>query len=462
MASIQSELNRGWKLHQQKRLLEAERVYRQVLEIAPNDANAWCYLGMVLNDRRQYQDAVSAYERSLSIQPVFPVALNNMGNSLRYIGDIQRADDCFQKAIDLKPDYFNAFKNRGTLHAWTGNHDLALGYYSMALAINPKDAELHRNIGVIYLLLGNFEEGWPEYRWRWQVGDLHRVGTSPVWDGSDLAGKSILLTAEQGLGDTLQFVRFARLLREKGAGTLFHCPPELLALLQQSGSIGPVFPNNLPLQQQFDWQCSLLDVADQLNIDVNSIPCEDRYLQPSINLINFWKKQIHSQKRSMNIGIAWQGNPDHQADQFRSFALSYFEPLSRINDVRLFSLQRRHGLDQLSAWKGDSIVQFDQNLDTSSGAFMDTAAIVSQLDLVITCDSAVAHLSGALGIPTWILLNYIPDWRWLLDRQDSPWYPQVRLFRQPTTGDWHSVFGQVSMALEQLMASRQATGIIQP
>lgn len=443
MTSLQSELGRGWKLHQSKHLRAAEQIYRQVLDQAPDDPNAWCYLGMVLNDQRRYMPAVEAYERALSLRPDFPIALNNLGNSLRYLGEIDRADACFQRAIDLQPDYFNAHKNRGTLHAWAGNHELALSHYAKALHIKPQDAELHRNIGVIQLLLGNFQAGWPEYRWRWQVGDLRRVGSFPVWDGSDLTGKSILLTAEQGLGDTLQFVRFARILREQGAKTMVYCPNELLALLQQSAELGPVFPNTLPLQQRFDFQCSLLDVADQLNIDLNSIPSEDGYIKPANHLINYWKGRLSEKDQLLKIGIAWQGNPEHQADSYRSMALSHFESLSHISGVRLYSLQCRHGLEQLSSWKGQPIFQFDSSLDTSSGAFMDTAAIIHHLDLVITCDSAVAHLSAAMGTPTWILLNYVPDWRWLLGRTDSPWYPKVRLFRQSEPGNWKSAFDSV-------------------
>lgn len=456
MPSLQSELNRGWRIHQQQRIAEAEMIYRQVLSQAPQDANAWCYLGIALNDQRRYQQAVEAYERALELNSQFPIALNNLGNSLRYLGQIERADACFQKAIDLKPDYFNAFKNRGTLHAWNGHYELALQYYSQALVLSPSDAELHRNLGVILLLLGRFREGWAEYRWRWQVGDLKRLSGIPVWDGSCLDNKSIVLTAEQGLGDTLQFVRFAQLLRQQGARTLIYCQPQLLALLQNSPQLGSAFPNSLSLSELLpgqcpDFQCSLLDVADILKVDRQSIPRQSGYINPAEHLVGYWKSRLAQSVHPFRVGVAWQGNPEHQADMYRSVALSYFEPLSQIPGVQLVSLQRGHGSEQVAKWSGKPLIELGPDLDTSSGAFMDTTAIMRCLDLVISSDTSIAHLAGALAVPTWIALSYVPDWRWLLEREDSPWYPTVRLFRQTTMGDWSSVFAAMVRSLAKLV-----------
>ena len=320
MAAISTQLSRGWQLHQQRRLTEAEQIYRQALKLNPGDANAWCYLGMVLNDQRRYAQAVEAYHQALSIRPQFPEVLNNLGNSLRFVGDYELADQSFQQAIDLRPDYANAYKNRGTLHAWSGRLELALQYYQQALQLAPADAELHRNLGVIHLLQGRFEEGWEEYRWRWQTGDLRRVDSLAVWDGSEPAGKTFLLTVEQGLGDTLQFVRFARLLRERGAKTLVYCQPALLPLLQGSPSLGPCYPNNLPLQARFDYQCSLLDVADIWQINLASIPATSGYILPAPHLRQYWQDRLPRPRGQLRVGIAWQGNPEHQADLYRSIS----------------------------------------------------------------------------------------------------------------------------------------------
>lgn len=460
LSNLQNDLARGWQLHQAKQYGAAEKIYRDVLAKAPQNPNAWCYLGIALHDTRRFSEAVAAYEKALAIQPNFPIALNNMGNSLRYVGEYERSDACFQKAIDQKPDYVNAYKNRGTLHVWTGKLDLGFKYYHEALKINSNDAELHRNLGVIHLLKGEFEQGWNEYRWRWRVGDLFRPKiNAPVWDGSGLNGKSIVLTAEQGLGDTLHFVRFASVLREMGARTTVYCQPALLALLQQSKNLGAIYPDNLPLNQKVDFQCSLLDVADILGIDESKIPAETPYIHPSSNLVEYWRNQLNQAREQLGgkfrVGISWQGNPDHQADAFRSFPLKQFEPLAAITGVNLISLQAGHGMEQLSKWKGGSPIRYlGDQIDKSSGAFMDTAAIMKSLDLVITTDTALAHLAGAIGVPTWVVLGYTPDWRWLLDRSDSPWYPSLRLFRQPKIGDWDSAFKEVEAALKELVATR--------
>jgi Flp pilus assembly protein TadD len=447
---MQVELSRAWQAHQQGRVTEAEAVYRGVLERAPHDANAWCYLGIALHDQRNYHQAVEAYRRALTLNPQFPIALNNLGNTLRYVGEVDQADRCFQQALDLKPDYFNAYKNRGTLHAWNGSPELALRFYSKALELNPNDAELHRNLGVINLLQGRFAAGWKEYRWRWQVGDLTRPVSLPVWDGSDPRGKSILLTAEQGLGDTLHFVRFAQILRERGARTMVYAQAPLMALLQNSANLGPFYPNNLGLTQTFDWQCSLIDAADLLQVDLQTIPSMSGYIQPAKQLVDYWNRAYPKVPGTFRVGIAWQGNRDHQADMFRSIPLREFAPLSEIAGVQLVSFQQGFGTEQIKDWTGRPLMILPENLDKSSGAFMDTAAIMQNLDLVITSDTSIAHLAGALGIPTWIALNYVPDWRWLTNRDDSPWYPSVRLFRQPSTGDWSRVFRQIAVELQGL------------
>lgn len=460
MNAIDSELQRAWKIHQQSGASEAEPIYRRVLQQAPNHANGWCFLGIALHDQRKYASAVESYRHALKIQPQFPVALNNLGNSLRYVGEFEEADACFQTAIQLKPDYLNAFKNRGTLHVWSGNIDQGLEYYAQALKLNPNDAELHRNLGVIYLLQGDFERGWEEYRWRWRVGDLHRpLRNMPVWNGSDPNGKSFVLTAEQGLGDTLNFVRFAKVLKGRGADTIVYCQTNLIALLQGSPELGPVFPNNLNLDRQAHFQCSLLDVADLLKVDAGTIPHAAAYLKPADNLLSYWQSKFPKQPGKFRIGIAWQGNPEHQADIFRSIPLANFEALTQDTRVELVVLQSGFGIEQVDSWRGASpLLQF-ADLDSSSGAFMDTAAIMHQLDLVVTSDTAIAHLGGALGIPTWIGLSYVPDWRWLLDRSESPWYSSVRLFRQPTMGDWEAVFTEMNEGLSQELERKFTQGL---
>lgn len=441
---------RGWQIHQQDRPQEAEQIYRKVLAEHPGDANGWCFLGIALHDQHQYESAVESYRRAIDLQPEFPIALNNLGNSLRYIHQPAEADRCFLRAIELKPDYLNAYKNRGTLHVWTGNLELGLQCYQEGLKLDPNEAELHRNLGVIHLLKGDFEKGWEEYRWRWRVGDLNRPFRNlRIWKGEELKGRSIVLTAEQGLGDTINFVRFAKAVQQLGATTYIYCQPALVNLLQQTSDLGPVIPNNSVFQTPVHFQCSLLDVADVLKVTEPTIPHENSYLNPAPHLVDLWREKITASDAKKRVGIAWQGNPDHQADAFRSFPLRYFESLSSLPGLELWSLQSGFGSEQLKEWNGAQPIRTIPDLDKNHGAFMDSAAIMKSLDLFVTSDTALAHLAGALGIPTWIVLGYMPDWRWLLSRENSPWYPSVRLFRQPKMGDWQSVFDQMTQALRE-------------
>jgi Flp pilus assembly protein TadD len=448
MPSTEEILQQAWQVHQRGNPSKAEQVYRSVVEKEPRNANAWCYLGIAMHDLKQYAQAVRAYENAIKLQPQFPIALNNMGNSLRYLGRVADADAAFQKALDQSPKYFNALRNRGTLHAWTGRIDLAFEYYHQAMQLNPNDAELHRNLGVIHLLQGNFAEGWREYRYRWQCAEaIQHAYRQPKWSGEPLEGKTILLYAEQGLGDTIHFVRFAKELKKLGAKTIVHIQPQLLAILQSCKGIDELIPNSLRVESPFDYHCSLIDVADVMQIDATSIPCEIPYLTASPNLVQYWQS---AWSRSLphariRIGIHWQGNADHQADMFRSFPLQCMLPLEKIEGVQLVSLQKGNGTEQLRTWPGkETIFCLPEDVDTTSGAFMDTAAIMRQLDYVVTSDTSIAHLAGALGVQTCIVLGFTPDWRWLQLRPDSPWYPTIRLFRQTEIGEWTTVLQEVA------------------
>jgi tetratricopeptide (TPR) repeat protein len=455
MPTVEEYLQSAWKIHQSGNVQQAMQAYQQVLAQVPKNANAWCYLGIALHDQRRYQEAVTAYEKAIAIQPNFPIAWNNMGNSLRYALRPEDAEKAFQKALVQNPNYVNAYKNRGTFHAWSGNLELALQSYSKAMKLSPDEPETHRNIGVISLLKGDFENGWNEYRWRWQCPEAARYAYSqPKWQGEDLQGKTILLYAEQGLGDTLQFIRFTKVLHDRGAKTIVHAQPALMAIFALADNkaalgIDRYVPNSLPIEHPFDYHCSLLDVADVLHTTTDTIPMSHAYLKASPSLMQYWSGWLNGLPKSKRkVGLVWQGNKDHQADIFRSFPLSLYEPLSELDDIQFISLQQGYGADQSKLWKGSQpLVTLPDGTDQSGGAFMDTAAILSQMDLLITSDTSIAHLAGALGRPAWVLLNKMPDWRWLLDRSDSPWYDSIRLFRQSTQSDWAEVLKQVKSAL---------------
>lgn len=456
MQSSADQLNQAWQIHQRGGIAQAEQVYRSVLQNEPNNANAWCFWGIAMHDLRRYAEAVAAYENAIRLQPIFPIAFNNLGNSLRFLGRVADADKCFETALSQSPGYFNAVRNRGTLHAWTGRIDLAFQYYHEAMQLNPQDAELHRNLGVIHLLNGNFTDGWREYRYRWLCKEaISHPYSQPKWSGQPLQGKTILLYAEQGLGDTIHFARFAAVVKSLGARTIVHTQPALLALLQCCKGIDVLLPSTLPVQVPFDYHCSLIDVADVLNINSETVPAEIPYLHPSAGIVEYWRTALDRTlpQSKLRIGINWQGNPDHQADMFRSFPLSALKPLANLDDAVLLSLQKGAGVEQLGKWQEKKIIYcLPEDVDQTSGAFMDTAAIIQSLDYVVTSDTALAHLAGALGVKTCLILGFTPDWRWLLSRSDCPWYPSLKLFRQNTIGDWGPVVDEVCQFLATKMA----------
>jgi hypothetical protein len=304
------------------------------------------------------------------------------------------------------------------------------------------------------LLLGRFAEGWAEYEWRWKskdfVGTISSRSLSPetLWDGSPLRGRTILLHQEQGLGDTLQFVRYAALLKEKGAGkVVVGCPPELLRLLQRCAGVDQAvteiavtafdvhtFPLNLP---------RLLETTS-----VERIPANVPYLDIDTRLVETWKARLaalEEQDPRLRVGIVWQGNPGHKGDRKRSVRLQQFAPLAELPGVRLISLQKGVGREQLEKLPGLAL-----DLGPELTDLADTAAVIRNLDLVISVDTVVAHLAGALAAPVWVVLPKVPDWRWLLQREDSPWYPTMRLFRQAEHGQWDDVFQRIHHALAAL------------
>jgi FkbM family methyltransferase len=445
MVDFETRLAAGWKSHQAGDLGAAERVYREVLRESPQNANAWCYLGMACHDQQRFEEAVQAYRQALEIQSRFPVAWNNLGNSFRQLRRLEDAVAAFDQALRLKPDYVNAYRNKGTTLLWEGRIDAALDCYRQALRLSPEDAETHKNIGVIGLMRGDFREGWPEYEWRLRLPECHfPAHPQPVWDGSPLDGKTLLLVGEQGLGDTIQFFRYgAELKRRFDCRVVLQCPGAVIPFLQSGNGIDQFVPSQDPAPRCDLW-CPLLSVPARLGqCDAAHFPSSVPYLFAQADRIEAWRAQF-AEFGGMRVGLAWQGNPQHQADRMRSIPFAEFLPLQRLAGVHWFSLQKGVGLEQRDRYAGRFDVKPIPGMDESGAAFLDSAAIMHHLDLIITIDSAIAHVAGALGIPTWLLLAHVPDWRWMLDRTDSPWYPSLRIFRQPQVGDWSNVIRQVA------------------
>ncbi|WP_164102301.1 tetratricopeptide repeat protein [Candidatus Laterigemmans baculatus] len=448
MITVGEALQRAWQTHQRGQIAAAEHAYREVIRAVPANPEAHVYLGIALFDQLRYDEAAAAYREGLRLRDHFPVAWNNLGNALRMLGRIDEADAAFATALRQKSDYANALKNRGTLWVWAGHIERGLEWYQQAMRLAPDDAELHRNLGIIYLLQGRYDEGWPEYRWRWKMPGMPRPSLPlPLWQGEPLEGKSIFVYPEQGLGDAIQFVRVVETLQERGATVVLGCDPKLLPLLSGVRGVGKIIPFGGTFDR-VDYHASLVDATDhtwQGEAQISGAP----YLEISESLAAYWQRYLEALP-GKRIGLCWQGNPAHHADPYRSVPLAAFAPLMELPNVSWISLQHGHGSEQLTSVEfGDRLHRLPENLDQSSGAFLDTAAVMRGLDLVITTDTSAGHLAGALGVPTWLLLGRVPDWRWGLRGSTTPWYAAHRLWRQQEVGDWQTPIADMAEELRE-------------
>jgi tetratricopeptide repeat protein len=384
-----------------------------------------------------------------------PAAVLNEANLHFESGAFDEAVAGYLRAITLKPDFVDAHSNLGNVLRRQGRVEEAIAACRRAIALKPDFAPAHLNLALALLLNGDFDEGWREYEWRWQGGakdlkprDLRR----PRWRGEDLRGKTLLLHAEQGLGDTLQFARFAPVMATRGAKVILAVQPPLVALLREA-QWPNVKVNDGARLSGFDFELPLMSVPAVVGMTEKTIPPIVPYLATDPDRTAVWRKRLPNDR--YKIGIVWQGRPEAKIDPRRSFPLQSCAPLCRIKGVSVISLQKGHGLDQLDALPPDmNIERLDPDFDNGPGAFLDSAAIMMSLDLVITADTATAHLAGALARPVWIALPQVAEWRWLMRRDDTPWYPTARLFRQGGAADWHEVFARMARELAPLSAAK--------
>ncbi|MEM9366779.1 MAG: tetratricopeptide repeat-containing glycosyltransferase family protein [Planctomycetota bacterium] len=468
MPTVADVLQRGWQLHQNGNLDAAMHVYRGVLRQVPGSADAWVYLGIAQFDRREFAESAESYRRGLQLRSHFPIAWNNLGNTLRMLGETEEADRCFESALQQQPGYLSAFKNRGTLWIWSGQIERGFQWYEEGLKIDPENAELHRNLGVIHLLLGNYQRGFDEYRWRWKMPGVSRprgvdawansAMPVPVWHGQELERKSICIYPEQGLGDAIHFVRVAAELKRRGARIQAVLPPAMIPLLSTAPGVDEIVPDDseyaglasTPLSPT-DFHASFIEVLDGLFQSTGQVAwgsdlAKEGYLEVPEALIRYWKDWL-DQRRDPNrklVGINWQGNPGHHADVYRSIPLQFLRPLLDSNRVQVISLQFGHGVEQLDQSDlGSRVLRLPDGIDKTSGQFVDTAAVLKNLDAVVTTDTAIAHLAGALTVPTQLLLGRVPDWRWLTDGETTPWYASLMLSRQAKLGTWDDAVERV-------------------
>jgi tetratricopeptide (TPR) repeat protein len=449
--------NRGLVLAELKRWQEAIASYDEAIALKPDYAEAYSNLGIALKEVKRFDEAAASNDQAIALKPDYAEAYSNRGIVLHHLNRLADALVSCDRAIALKPDYAAAYSNLGIVLKELMRLDEAIASYDKALTLKPDSAETHFNRSHCLLLLGNLEEGWTEYEWRKQTADWDRQALScPPWVGAqDIRGKSMIITAEQGLGDTLQFCRYLRFLEEKGARIIFAVQRQLSSLVKTLSPTIEVVALGEALPAA-DYQCSLLSLPLAFGTRLDGIPTVVPYLSADLERVERWKRRIGDE--GFKVGIAWQGRLV-AADAGRSFEVSNFADIGRTANVRLISLQKEHGSEQLQHLpEGMKVETLGDDYDTGLEAFLDTAAVMASLDLVITSDTAIGHLAGALGRPTWVALRQVPDWRWLLNRSDSPWYPTLRLFRQPARGDWSSVFRAMQSELAK-MTSREESSL---
>jgi tetratricopeptide (TPR) repeat protein len=438
----------GNALRKLKRLDEAVTSFDRAISLKPAYAKAYNNRGGAFHELKRLDEAVASYDQAIALDPDFADALKNRGDALQELRRLEEAVASYDHAVALRPDFAEALNNCGSaLHELKRLHE-ALRTYDRAIALKPGFANAYVNRGMTRLLLGRLQDGWEDLEWRWKANGLpgrHPAVDAPIWQGEALGGLRIAIWAEQGLGDVIQSVRYLPLLMQRGAKVVFLAPETLVRVLRPLSSVVEVV-DSMKGAAPFDFQCALMSVPLRFGTNLHSVPSTVPYLSAEKDLADRWTKHLGG--HGFKIGIAWQGNPDRRLDRGRSIPLAEFVPLARVPGVRLISLQKKHGLGQLAGLPADANVEIlPDGFDSGPDAFIDTAAVMAGLDLIITSDTSIAHLAGALGRPTWLALKHVPEWRWLIDREDCPWYPAMRLFRQETEGDWKSVFSKIEKAL---------------
>ena len=478
-------------LQKQGRIDQAISLYLRALAFNPGDASAFRCLGTAYKTRKQLDLAAACFRRAVELCPAFPEAWNNLGNTLAEQHDDSAAAECFERAFAVQPHFAGAYFNFAQAVGRLGRFDEAIAACRRAVELSPRSAEFYNGLGMLlydarhvdqaveaydqavrlrpdfaparynrshaWLLLGDYERGWPEYEWRWK---LPTASLPPFpqtrWDGSCEPERTILLDAEQGLGDTIQFARYIPLVKNRVGQVVLRCQKPLVPLLAAMPGVDRIVSQDEPTGE-FDLWCPLLSLPVFFSPTLAEVPRRVPYLREDRSLSAFWQARL-DRIGALRVGIHWQGNPAYPKDRFRSIPIGCFEPLARVPGVCLISLQKGSGREQLeSRASAFSVVDLNLSLDEIHGPFLDTAAILRCLDLVVTSDTSLAHLAGALGIETWLAAPSVPDWRWLLDREDSPWYPTLRLFRQSRPGEWGSVFARMAAEIAFRTIRRRAS-----
>jgi len=431
------------------RLPEAEASYRSAVELQPQHARAHNNLGSVLHMQGKLEAALAAYRRALDLDPSLPQANQNYASIARDAGALARAAEEYRRTTQANPNDALAFNDLGNTLRELGRNGEALEAYGRALRLNPELAEAHFSRSFVLLLLGEYAAGWKDYEWRWRIPAFNapaRRFAQPIWDGREIAGGTILLHSEQGLGDTLQFARYAPLVALRCAQVVFECQTELKGLVQSVAGVQRVVAQGEVLPA-FAAHAPLMSLPGIFGTTLESVPWNGPYVHADAGRVALWRDTMPQDHARLRVGLVWAGRPQQWDDRKRSIALSMLAPLASASGVTFYSLQKGAASTEAAAPPaGMKLVDLSARLQD----FSDTASLASLLDLVITVDTSVAHLAGAMGLPVWVLTAHAPDWRYHIGREDNPWYPTMRLFRQERDGDWSGAITAVAGHLAQL------------
>ena len=454
-ADYQTKEQQALTLINQGKLDDAELVYKELIEAGSGSHIAYGNLGALLKIKGDLQNAILCFRNALRLKPNYTEVYNNLGVALKEKGDLDAAIDSYNAALQLKPDYPDAHYNLGNALQEQGDLTAAIDSYNAALQLKPNYPDAQKNLSMTQLLLGDYERGWERYEYRFQCKkNPVTANASPScnqWNGENLSqGKKLLLVSEQGLGDTLQFMRYADPLRDKGLAVSLCAPPKLHSLIQASGiDLSPLTPEQANQVADGEW-IPLLSVPRYLGVTPANPITTEPYIKTTDELTTKWAA-ILGTKRNPVVGINWQGNPKAEKDGLmgRSLSLEMFAPITSSPHISFLSLQKGFGSEQLEtcSFKDRFVSCQDQVNETWN--FLETAAIIANCDLVITSDTSVAHLSGGMGKTTWLLLQKAPDWRWGLEGHTTFWYPSMRLFRQKERGNWNDVMERVAEELQK-------------
>lgn len=432
--------------------------FRRALGLDPQHVDALNNLGNVLLRRGQAEAAEACYRQALGARPGSALACNNLGSALRARGLLDEAAAAYRSALEARPQYPSALSNLGRVLHEMGRYEDALACFDRALVADPESAEAHANRATVLLQLGRFAEGWEDYEWRWRTAGFttpRRDFDRPAWDGAALGGRTILLHAEQGLGSAIQFVRYAALVAARGGRIVLECQKPLARLFstlqsQPAPAVAKLVPKGGALPP-FDVHAPLMSLPRLLGTRLETIPATIPYLFAEDALAARWRERL-AQHRGTKVGLVWAGNPHHHNDRNRSMPAAALAPLAAMAGVTAFSLQVGGAAADVAALPAGSVIDLSSDIQD----FAETAAVIAQLDIVVSVDTAVAHLAGALGRPVWMLVPYVSEWRWLTEREDTPWYPTMHLFRQRAPNDWAEAVGRICDRLRTMVTTDSA------